>query len=76
MKHILWLIWTFFFLYRYNGNPYRRFCKRCGDIQEVWSNDGYYGRGYWVFPYEWLTKKCLCHHWSRNDESSAQAIGL
>ena len=76
MKKILWLIWTWFFLYKYGDNPYKRICKRCGDIQEVWSNNGFYGRGYWVFTYEPLVDKCLCHHRSRNDEVSAQQIGL
>ena len=75
MKKILYLIWTFFFLYRGDKtNPYRRYCKRCGDIQEVWSYDGMYGQGYWVFSYEPLVEKCLCH--KRCDEKAAQSIGL
>jgi len=41
-------------------NPYRRFCKKCGQSQSVEQS---FNHSYWVNDYPIIDPYCSCHNW-------------
>jgi len=52
------------FLFRYDKyNPYRRYCKKCGQMQEqfCYNFKDFTGRGWWEDMGKIYNEKCKCH---------------
>ena len=44
------------------NNPYRRFCKRCGQTQEQYGKS-FFGPGWWGIADRKYDPDCICHRY-------------